>query len=416
MKKLVAFSIAVGFWLIPVGILHAVDFPLSQYGQIKNVQNYSSNPFYNPDSPYNQRLPTPVYAQGTELNAGECRAIVDMVVMQQCGIRNNCDGMSYSDIRPAIIVQLSNMSGHDYVTSCNGYIQGSFEDYMKNSKTVKPAAFPMAFPSAITSTTQSSNTLALNNPYERNNPQWLKDRVARQDEMRELQRQNGSDDVALEATAFPTTYADLSFTERMDNDKAGYEPWKDASGYKPITVESDLDRYERETDEVAQKAELEGEKKKLLELTNFCAWCYKYQTECYSKLITQIDNLNKDREKNACAAKKYREPISYSAWDVVTDDKCGWVLKDNAKVIVLDDFACGKSDPNFGALMPCAKDEFGEAGVSGETKPCKTTDGKDGTRSCLNGVWGTCTEGTAGSNNGTGAGGYDLIIDLSKPN
>ena len=28
----------------------------SKYGQIQNVQNYSSNPFWDPSSPYNQRV------------------------------------------------------------------------------------------------------------------------------------------------------------------------------------------------------------------------------------------------------------------------------------------------------------------------------------------------------------------------
>ena len=30
--------------------------PFSKYGQIQNVQNYSSNPFWDPSSPYNQRV------------------------------------------------------------------------------------------------------------------------------------------------------------------------------------------------------------------------------------------------------------------------------------------------------------------------------------------------------------------------
>ena len=36
---------------------------------------------------------------------------------------------------------------------------------------------------------------------------------------------------------FPATYADLSFTERMENAAAGYEPYKDKRAYKEIEIE-----------------------------------------------------------------------------------------------------------------------------------------------------------------------------------
>ena len=91
----------------------AVDFPspglLSNYGQIQNVQSYSSNPFNHPDSPYNQRMPVPVYVQGTELTAADCKPVVAGLVAQQCAMMNNCAGKRVSDIRPAIMVQLSNI-------------------------------------------------------------------------------------------------------------------------------------------------------------------------------------------------------------------------------------------------------------------------------------------------------------------
>jgi len=295
MRKVSAFSMAVVCWLIPAGMVCATDFPLSQYGQIQNVQSYSSNPFHNPDSPYNQRLPTPIYAQGTELNAGECRNIVDVIVSGLCAQRNNCQGLSLSDIRPSVILQLSNLTGHNYVTSCNGYIQPSFEDYMKNNSAVKVTGFPSAFPTAnTTKTVNSSNELVINNPYELKDADWEKDKTTRQNELRNLQRQNGSDDVALSARKFPTTYADLSFTERMENDKAGYDPWKDASGYKPIKIESDLNRYQRETEETSQKAELERKQKDLLQLKNHQEWCEKYPTDCLKE--------NEAAIKSACAA------------------------------------------------------------------------------------------------------------------
>ena len=52
----------------------------SDYGQIQNVQNYSTNPFWSPGSPYNQRVPQPVYVQGTDLKSGECVQILGPLV------------------------------------------------------------------------------------------------------------------------------------------------------------------------------------------------------------------------------------------------------------------------------------------------------------------------------------------------
>jgi hypothetical protein len=280
MKKIFVFSMATACWLIPAGIVHATNFPLSQYGQIQNVQSYSSNPFYNMDGPYNQRLPVPIYAQGTELNAGECRGVVDSIVAGQCAQNNNCDGLSYTDIRPAVMLELSKLSGHNYVTSCNGYIQPSFEDYKKSTSAVTVSDSPTSFPTANTQTEKPSNTLALSNPFELKDPDWQKNRNERQKELRDLQKQNGSNDVALEATKFPTTYADLSFIERMENDKAGYEPWKDASGYKPIKIETDKDRYQREADNAELQKTLAEKQKQLLQATNHQEWCEKYPSDC----------------------------------------------------------------------------------------------------------------------------------------
>jgi len=262
---------------------HATDFPLSQYGQIQNVQSYSSNPFYNVDSPYNQRLPTPIYAQGTELNAGECRGVVDSIVAGQCASKKNCDGLSYTDIRPGVMLELSKLSGHNYVTSCNGYIQAAFEDYKKNNSAATVTSFPSAFPTADPQTEKPYNKLVLGNPFEQKDPDWQKDRNARQGELRDLQRQNGSNDVELEATKFPNTYADLSFIERMENDKAGYDPWKDAQAYKPIKIETDKDRYQRDADIAELKKNLADKEKELLQRTNHKDWCEKNPADCFKE-------------------------------------------------------------------------------------------------------------------------------------
>ena len=52
-----------------------------------------------------------------------------------------------------------------------------------------------------------------------------------QNDIKELQEENGADSEQLSATAFPETYADLSFTERMANATAGYEPFAGKSAY-----------------------------------------------------------------------------------------------------------------------------------------------------------------------------------------
>ena len=81
--------------------------PFSQYGQIQNVQSYSSNPFWTPGSPYNQRMPQAVYVDGPEINAGDCQRVVSSLVANVCTTINNCSGAQLSDIRPTLMLQLS---------------------------------------------------------------------------------------------------------------------------------------------------------------------------------------------------------------------------------------------------------------------------------------------------------------------
>ncbi|MGI5845887.1 MAG: hypothetical protein ACOX7D_01730 [Alphaproteobacteria bacterium] len=311
--------------------------PFSKYGQIQNVQTYSSNPFFNPNSPYNQKLSKPIYAQGTELNAGECRKVVYSIIAGQCALRNNCDGLSYYDISPAVTVQLSNMTGHNYVASCSGYIQQAFEDYKKNTFSVPNTGFP----TANTLTDQQSSTLVLNNPFELKSPAW----VARQQELRDLQRQTGAEDVKIQATRFPATYADLSFTERMANEKAGYEPWKDSKAYQSITLEDEEQRLMREKDEAAARANLIAEQEKMLKITDYCKWCYNNNIKCYEDLAKKLNDLNKGRKDNACARKSPGVNIDCTLWDVISDVDCGWILKEDARTIVLTDADCGTVNP-----------------------------------------------------------------------
>lgn len=119
----------------------------SDYGQIQNVQNYSSSPFWTPNSPYNQRLPQPVYVQGADLNTDDCLRTVQALVTAQCIARDNCQNTTLAEIRPTIMVQLSQLPGNNYVSACAGYLDGVFESYVKQYGGNVPG-YAVPFPAA----------------------------------------------------------------------------------------------------------------------------------------------------------------------------------------------------------------------------------------------------------------------------
>lgn len=210
--------------------------PFSQYGQIQNVQNYSSNPFWNPNGPYNQRMPQAIYVDGPEINAGDCQRTVSALVANICATMNNCVGAQLSDIRPTLMLQLSQIPGHTYATSCAGYIDTEFENYVKKYGHAGVSSGTVAFPDA-TVPVNAAPTMEIKNPFEKPMPQWQQDVIERTQELEKLQAQNGGNSGHIEKTAFPTTFADLSFQERMDIKAEGYEPFKDMKAYHPITLE-----------------------------------------------------------------------------------------------------------------------------------------------------------------------------------
>lgn len=211
----------------------------SDYGQIQNVQNYSTNPFWTPNSPYNQKMPQPVYVQGTNISGEECVKVIQSAVSMQCMARDNCKNTSLSDIRPAVIVQLSNLPNKAYSTACIGYLDTVYESYVSQYGNNAPTG-RIGFPSGTVPNPALNNNNApvIQNPYEIKTPQWQQEINERSNELQKLQQQNGAGNIGLSATAFPTTYADLSFTERMANDAAGYEPFKDKSAYKTIKAQN----------------------------------------------------------------------------------------------------------------------------------------------------------------------------------
>ena len=230
----------------------AVDFPttttqqpFSKSGQIQNVQNYSSNPFWSPDAPYNQRMPVPVYVQGTDVNTSDCQRIVSSLISSYCSTRNNCLGLSVSDVRPTITVQLANLPNHNFVTPCSGYIDTEFESYVKQNAIAAPTGKSVEFPTATAPNSDLNQQEAkFENPYAPKLPQWngepwAEEMQERKKELENLQAQNSYGTNQVVKADFPNTFADLSFTERQQILKEGYAPYAGTSAYKQINIESE---------------------------------------------------------------------------------------------------------------------------------------------------------------------------------
>lgn len=213
---------------------------MSKYGEIQSVNKYSSNPFWSPDSPYNQRFPTPIYATGPDVNTGDCNRIVQNLITEYCASRGNCANARISDVRPHIMVSLSQLPGHNFATSCGGYIDTIFESYQKtygNSSTgivnIVPIQNKMAAPS-----------IQIENPFKQIKSAAEIAMDARTAELENLQKKTTAPAMVTPA-AFPKTIDDLSFTDRMANTSAGYEPYKDLKSYKTPKFETEDEYYER---------------------------------------------------------------------------------------------------------------------------------------------------------------------------
>ncbi|MBO4745899.1 MAG: hypothetical protein J5613_02420, partial [Alphaproteobacteria bacterium] len=214
--------------------------PFSTYGQIQNVQNYSSNPFWTKDSPYNLRMPTPIYATGPDLTTGDCNRVVGNLVASFCA-SNDCSNKKISDVRPTIMVNLSQLPGHNFATSCGGYIDQAFENYKKTHGNVSTDSIVKT----ATTTKSTNNTLQTTNLFAKKPSTYAQGVAERTAELENLQKQN-TPTPKVKAADFPKTIDDLSLTERMAIAAEGYEPYKDKSAYKtPTFGEEDSDFYER---------------------------------------------------------------------------------------------------------------------------------------------------------------------------
>ena len=225
--------------------------PFSQYGQIQNVQTYSSNPFWNPSGPYNQRMPQAVYVDGPEMNAGDCQRTVSAMVANICANMNNCVGAQLSDVRPTLMLQLSQLPGHNYASSCSGYIDSEFENYVKKYGHAGVSSGVVAFPGA-TAPSKTDTQIEIKNPFEKPLPQWQQDIIERTQELEELQARNGGNMDTLKKNDFPKTVADLEFEERLNIKTQGYEPYKDMVAYHPIKLES-METYTSRMDTLKPK-------------------------------------------------------------------------------------------------------------------------------------------------------------------
>ncbi len=224
------------------GAIAAQNAPtaFSTYGLIQPVNKYSSNPFWNTDSPYNQRMPVPVYATGADLNTGDCNRVVETLVATYCASHNYCTDSRINDIRPTVMVQLSQLPGHNFATSCGGYIDSVFENYQKTYGNM--SAGTLHYTTAPT--VQQTNTAQYKNPLQQKPNAYQTGVAERTAELERLQRATSASP-ELGPTDFPKTTADLSFTDRLANTTAGYEPYKDLNPYKTPQFESDEEFYER---------------------------------------------------------------------------------------------------------------------------------------------------------------------------
>ena len=196
---------------------------LSNYGEIQSVKNYSSNPFWNKNSPYNQNFPKPIYATGADLNTGDCNRVVENLVTSYCAEHNYCRNLRISDVRPTIMVQLSQLPGHNFATSCGGYIDSAFTKFQKEYGNVSTVNLPK--PASQPTNIEIANPFA---PKQTAAQKAVADRTAELEGLQSITTPTAG----VHAEYFPKTTADLSFTDRLANPAAGYEPYKDLESYK----------------------------------------------------------------------------------------------------------------------------------------------------------------------------------------
>ncbi len=233
-----------GVFLAYFGVMRLADAAqkapsmFSTYGEIQPVQKYSSNPFWNKDSPYNQRMPTPIYATGADLNTGDCNRVVANLIASFCASNNNCANKKISDVRPQVMVQLSQLPGHNFATSCSGYIDSEFENYKKTygnvsqNNIIKP----------VVTTQQTQPVIKTDNLFKQQPGKYEQGVAERTAELKRLQNAN-TPTPTVSPQAFPKTIDDISFNDRMALASAGYEPYQNLKSYKVPNFEEEDEEF-----------------------------------------------------------------------------------------------------------------------------------------------------------------------------
>lgn len=182
-----------------------------------------------------------VYNSGPSLKPSDCQYAVQQVIDTICSQRNYCKNTTLATIRPEAMVMLSKLPTYNFSSSCAGYIDTIYADYMKQNRanyTKTNTGFPAA------TGTATKNTV--NTPI----PKWQAEYNERASELKSLQAQTKTTNDIVSATDFPTTFNDLSFSEKNDIKRQGYEPYKGAKPYTPLNVIPDDKAYKSATDAI----------------------------------------------------------------------------------------------------------------------------------------------------------------------
>jgi hypothetical protein len=264
-------------------------------------------------------MPTPIYAQGTELNAGDCMSAVGGAVAMSCARANNCAGLSANDIRPAVMTQLSTMSGHNYIAQCAGFFDAAFENYKSAQTGLNLAAGPVAFPTGARPVQPATQ-------WEITNPHAVKPKDTRlRDELAAIQEANAPDVSLRPGVGMPTdNIATLSFAQRMENRRQGYEPYKDMKAYNTLKIEDNATFIARQRDEAKLRKERDAkiqeeveQLEKLNKAKDWCGWCKENPAGCLEELNAKFKVSNQTEHDAACkkiADDKTRKNSEYNKY------------------------------------------------------------------------------------------------------
>lgn len=198
--------------------------------------------------------------------------------------------MRLTDIRPAIMLQLSKIPGGNYATACAGYLDTAFDNYQKNNKPV-PAIGGASFPAPTTvNPTATTPTVFSENPYQQKTPDWQSEMMERKLELQQLQAANGTTAPQVRATSFPVSASDIPYEDRIANAKQGYAPYAGKSAFVQLKIEDEEDYLARR----AKNAEERDYQNLSLE-----EFCKKYPNNPKCEEDSPDDNDDNDENDDA---------------------------------------------------------------------------------------------------------------------